>query len=170
MSCAAAVLNGPVCANPAESFTLPARFYTDPTIYEAEKATIFYRSWWCAGHKSQLTKPGSYLTTQIHEQGVVVTRGQDGVLRAFYNVCQHRGHELVQGCGETRMFTCPYHAWTYNLDGTLRTARLTKSLPDFKSCDFALKPVQVEDFCGFIFVNLDPAARPLRGTNWRARR
>lgn len=154
--------DGPVCANPAESFTLPARFYTDPTIYEAEKATIFYRSWWCAGHKSQLTKPGSYLTTQIHEQGVVVTRGQDGVLRAFYNVCQHRGHELVQGCGETRMFTCPYHAWTYNLDGTLRTARLTKSLPDFKSCDFALKPVQVEDFCGFIFVNLDPAARPLK--------
>ncbi|HRX36568.1 MAG TPA: aromatic ring-hydroxylating dioxygenase subunit alpha, partial [Aestuariivirga sp.] len=154
--------DGPVCAIPSESFTLPARFYTDPAIYEAEKEAIFYRSWWCAGHKSQLPKPGTFITTQIHDQGVVVTRGQDGALRAFYNVCQHRGHELAQGCGEARMFTCPYHAWTYNLDGTLRTARLTKSLPDFEPEKFALKPVQVEDFCGFIFVNLDPAARPLK--------
>ena len=154
--------DAPICANPSESFTLPARFYTDPAIYEAEKEAIFYRSWWCAGHKSQLPKPGTFITTQIHDQGVVVTRGQDGALRAFYNVCQHRGHELAQGCGEARMFTCPYHAWTYNLDGTLRTARLTKSLPDFEPEKFALKPVQVEDFCGFIFVNLDPAARLLK--------
>lgn len=151
-----------VCANPAESFTLPARFYTDAGIYEAEKAAIFYKSWWCAGHKSQLPKPGSYLTTTIHEQGVLVTRDLDGSLRAFYNVCQHRGHELAKGCGEARTLTCPYHAWTYNLDGTLRTARLTKSMPDFKSCDFALKPVRVEEFCGFIFVNLDPDAAPLK--------
>jgi carnitine monooxygenase subunit len=153
---------GAVCSNPSESFTLPARFYTDPTIYEAEKAAIFYKSWWCAGHKSQLPKPGSYITTEIHEQGVVVTRDQDGKLRAFYNVCQHRGHELVKGAGEARIFTCPYHAWTYNLDGTLRTARLTKALPDFKACDFALKPVRVEEFCGFVFVNLDQDATSLK--------
>jgi choline monooxygenase len=153
---------GAVCENPALSFTLPARFYTDPAIYEAEKAAIFYKSWWCAGHKTQIAKPGSYLTTEIHEQGVVVTRGLDGVLRAFYNVCQHRGHELARGSGETRLFTCPYHAWTYNLDGTLRTARLTKALPDFKACDFALKPVRVEEFVGFVFVNLDPDAVSLK--------
>lgn len=153
---------GAVCTNPSESFTLPARFYTDPAIYEAEKAAIFYKSWWCAGHKSQLPKPGSYITTEIHEQGVVVTRDQDGKLRAFYNVCQHRGHELVKGAGEARIFTCPYHAWTYNLDGTLRTARLTKALPDFKACDFALKPVRVEEFCGFVFVNLDQDAISLK--------
>ncbi len=71
-----------VCENPADSFTLPARFYTDPGIYEAEKTAIFYKSWWCAGHKSQLPKPSSYLTTEIHEQGVVVTRDADGALRA----------------------------------------------------------------------------------------
>ncbi|WP_373504342.1 aromatic ring-hydroxylating dioxygenase subunit alpha [Aestuariivirga sp.] len=153
---------GAVCTNPSESFTLPARFYTDPAIYEAEKTAIFYKSWWCAGHKSQLPKPGSYITTEIHEQGVVVTRDQDGKLRAFYNVCQHRGHELVKGAGEARIFTCPYHAWTYNLDGTLRTARLTKALPDFKACDFALKPVRVEEFCGFVFVNLDQDAISLK--------
>ena len=63
---------GAVCANPAQSFTLPARFYTDPAIYEAEKAAIFYKSWWCAGHKSQIARPGSYLTTEIHEQGIVL--------------------------------------------------------------------------------------------------
>jgi choline monooxygenase len=153
---------GAVCENPSQSFTLPARFYTDPAIYESEKSAIFYRSWWCAGHKSQIPNPGSFLTTQIHEQDIVVVRDAQGTVRAFYNVCQHRGHELVKGCGEPRLFTRPYHAWTYNLDGTLRTARLTKTLPDFKSCDFALKPVRVEEFCGFVFVNLDPAATPLR--------
>ena len=154
--------DAPVCANPAESFTLPARFYTDPGIYEAEKAAIFYKSWWCAGHQSQLFKPGSYLTTEIHEQGVVVTRGLDGSLRAFYNVCQHRGHEIARGCGEARGLTCPYHAWTYNLDGTLHAARLTKAMPDFDPSRFSLKPVRVENFCGFIFVNLDPDAVPLK--------
>ena len=154
--------DGAVCSNPSESFTLPARFYTDPAIYEAEKTAIFYKSWWCAGHKSQLPKPGSYITTAIHEQGVVVTRDQNGLLHAFYNVCQHRGHELVKGAGEARIFTCPYHAWTYNLDGALRTARLTKALPDFKACDFALKPVRVEEFCGFVFVNLDQDATSLK--------
>lgn len=153
--------DAPICADPAQSFTLPARFYTDPAIYEAEKAAIFYRSWWCAGHRSQLPTLGSYLTTEIHEQGVLVTRDADGVLRAFYNVCQHRGHELAQGRGQAKMLACPYHAWTYNLDGTLRTARLTKSMPDFRACDFALKPVRVEEFCGFVFVNLDPDAVPL---------
>ena len=151
-----------VCENPAQSFTLPARFYTDPAIHEAEKAAIFYRSWWCAGHKSQLPKPGSFLTTRIHEQDIVVVRDTEGSVRAFYNVCQHRGHELVMGCGEARMFTCPYHAWTYNLDGSLRTARLTRALPDFRSCDFALKPVRVEEFCGFVFINLDADATPLK--------
>lgn len=154
--------DAPVCTNPAESFTLPARFYTDPDIYEAEKAAIFYKSWWCAGHKSQLLKPNSYLTTEIHEQGVVVTRGQDGTLRAFYNVCQHRGHEIAKGCGVAKRLTCPYHAWTYNLDGSLHAARLTKAMPDFNASRFSLKPVRVEEFCGFIFVNLDPDAMTLK--------
>lgn len=151
-----------VCGNPAESFTLPARFYTDPGIFEAEKAAIFYTSWWCAGHKSQLPKPNSYLTTEIHEQGVIVTRGQDGTLRAFYNVCQHRGHEIAKGCGEAKRLTCPYHAWTYNLDGSLHAARLTKAMPGFNPAQFSLKPVRVEEFCGFIFVNLDPDAVALK--------
>lgn len=154
--------DAPICADPARSFTLPARYYTDPAVFEAEKEAIFYRSWWCVGHRSQLPKPGSYLTTEIREQGVLVTRDKKGVLRAFFNVCQHRGHELASGSGEAKLLSCPYHAWTYNLDGTLRTARLTKALPDFRACDFALKPVRVEEFCGFVFMNLDPDAVPLK--------
>lgn len=148
----------------ASSFTLPARFYTDPKVFEAEKAAIFYKSWWCAGHKSQLTQPGSYITTRVHDQGVVVIRGQDGVLRAFYNVCQHRGHELVKGSGvaKSRVLTCPYHAWAYNFDGSLQSARLTGSMPEFRLCDFDLKPVRLEEFCGFVFVNLDQDAISLK--------
>jgi phenylpropionate dioxygenase-like ring-hydroxylating dioxygenase large terminal subunit len=156
--------DSPMHPQPARSFTLPARYYTDPEIYQAERKAIFFKSWWCAGHKSQLPEAGSYLTTRIIDQSVVVTRDQDGTLRAFYNVCQHRGHELVSGSGtaKTRVLTCPYHAWAFNLDGSLRIARLTKAMPDFQKCDFALKGVRLEEFCGFIFVNLDPAAISLK--------
>jgi phenylpropionate dioxygenase-like ring-hydroxylating dioxygenase large terminal subunit len=151
----------PVAGDPARAHTLPARYYCDPDIYQREKDAIFYRSWWLAGHESRLAAPGSYLTTRIHEQNVFVIRGRDGALRAFYNVCQHRGHELLEGEGKTAVITCPYHAWCYGLDGKLRTARNTDGLADFDPAAFALPPVRLETFCGFVFVNLDPAAQPL---------
>jgi choline monooxygenase len=144
--------------DPAESFTLPARFYFDPAIYELEKNAIFYKSWWYAGHKSQLAEPGAYISTRIHEQSVFVIRGREGELKAFYNVCQHRGHELLAGSGKTRMIVCPYHAWSYDFDGKLRGARNTERMASFDKCDFSLKPVRVEEFCGLVFVNLDPDA------------
>lgn len=150
----------PFSKEPSKSYTLPSRFYLEPQIYENEKEAIFYRSWWFAGHKSQLEKPGCFITTQIHEQNVVIARATDGELRAFYNVCKHRGHELVQGSGNTRLFVCPYHAWSYDLDGQLRNAPNTAEMVDFDKCDFSLTPVRVEEFCGFVFVNLDPDAKP----------
>lgn len=145
---------------PARSHTIPARFYLDRDIYEREKEAIFYRSWWFAGHKSQLSQPGRFITTRIHEQSIVVTRAIDGRLHAFYNVCQHRGHELVRGSGMSRLLVCPYHAWSYDLDGQLRKAPNTDDLVDFDKCAFSLKPVRVEEFCGLIFVNLDADAAP----------
>ena len=154
--------DAPFCDAPGESFTLPARFYRNPDIYELEKDAIFYRHWWYAGHKSQIAEPGDFLTTQIHDQSIVVTHGRDGALRAFYNVCQHRGHELVKGCGHASVLSCPYHAWTYELDGRLRAARNTDGMANFDRKNFALKPVQVELFCGFVFVNLDPQATSLK--------
>lgn len=153
--------DAPFCRDPASSFTMPARFYRDGEIHEQEKQAIFYRSWWYAGHVSQLTKPGAFLTTSIHEQNIFVVRDRANALRAYYNVCQHRGHELLSGSGRTNIITCPYHAWAYDFDGTLRAARNTENMANFNKCDFALKSVRVETFCGLVFVNLDPDAEPL---------
>ncbi|HSF93504.1 MAG TPA: aromatic ring-hydroxylating dioxygenase subunit alpha [Thermohalobaculum sp.] len=154
----------PFRADPKTSYTLPARFYTDPGIYEAEKPAIFYRTWHYAGHVSQVSQPGSYITTRIHEQNVFVARGRDGELRAFFNVCTHRGHELLQGAGRKNVITCPYHAWAFDFDGRLVNARNSENVKGFKKCEFSLKPVRVEVFCGLLLVNLDPDAAPFAET------
>jgi len=91
----------------------------------------------------------------------VATRGTDGELRAFYNVCKHRAHQLLEGEGTTRSIVCPYHAWTYDLQGKLTGARHTSSLVDFDTGSVCLDSVRVEEFGGFVFVNLDPTAAPL---------
>lgn len=152
--------DAPFRADPSQSFTIPARFYHDPAIHELERTSIFHRNWWFAGHRGQIAEPGSYVTTKVLDQNVVVVRTRDGTLKAFYNVCQHRGHELVQGSGRKALLTCPYHAWAYDLDGQLRSARNTDRMAGFQACEFALKPVRVEEYCGLVFVNLDPQATP----------
>lgn len=154
----------PFRADPKASYTLPARFYTDPAIHQAEKAAIFYRTWHYAGHVSQVREPGSFLTTRIHEQNVFVARGRDGTLRAFFNVCAHRGHELLAGTGRKTVITCPYHAWAYDFDGRLVTARNSENVAGFDKCQFSLKPVRVEVFCGLVLVNLDTDATPFADT------
>ncbi|MEM7057902.1 MAG: aromatic ring-hydroxylating dioxygenase subunit alpha [Pseudomonadota bacterium] len=150
----------PFRADPKQSFTLPARYYTDAGIYQDEKAGIFYRTWHYAGHVSQVAKPGMYLTTRIHEQNVFVARGRDGELRAFFNVCAHRGHELLEGTGRKSMITCPYHAWSFDFEGRLVRARNSENVAGFNKCDFSLKQVRVEVFCGLVMINLDPDAKP----------
>ncbi len=150
----------PFRADPKRSFTLPARYYTDAGIFEQEKAAIFYRTWHYAGHVSQVAEPGQYLTTKIHRQNVFVARGRDGELRAFFNVCAHRGHELLEGTGRKNVITCPYHAWAFDFDGRLVNARNSENVAGFNKCDFSLKPVRVEVFCGLVLVNLDPDAVP----------
>jgi len=149
------------CRDASESFTLPARYYLDDDIHQAELNNIFYRQWLYAGHASQLTKSGNYLTTEIGDQSVFVTRDRDGELRAFYNVCQHRGHELVQGVGHSNVIVCPYHAWSYDLNGKLIAARNSERVAGFDKCQFSLKQVRVEVFCGMVFINLDNDATPL---------
>ncbi len=153
--------DAPFCSDAAASYTLPARYYLDESIYSLELDAIFHRQWWYAGHSSQVSKTGDFLTTEIGDQSIVVTRGRDNKLRAFYNVCQHRGHELVQGQGNTKFIVCPYHAWSYELSGELRFARNSENVASFNQCDFSLKAVQVEIFCGMVFINLDPQAKPL---------
>jgi choline monooxygenase len=152
-----------ISAQAASSRTLPGRVYTDQAVFEREREAIHFRSWHYAGTTQELVKPGDDLTARIVDQSIIVIRGQDGELRGFYNVCQHRAHELLWGRGHVHRITCPYHAWTYGVDGRFSGARGTASLQDFNSTTFNLKPVRIEVFAKkLIFFNLDPEAVPLR--------
>ncbi|MEH6457850.1 MAG: SRPBCC family protein [Cocleimonas sp.] len=152
----------PFYAQPERSFTIPARFYTDTDIHELEKEAIFYNSWCYAGHISQLKESGDYITIKIHDQNIFIIKSKSGELNAFYNVCLHRGHELLSGVGKANTIICPYHAWSYNLDGSLKVARNSQNVEDFNKCNFTLKSVKLEIFCGLIFVNIDPDSKPLK--------
>ena len=148
--------------NPRRSHTLPGSFYYDPAIFAHETDAIFARTWQLAGHVSQLSEPGDYITEEVGEESVIVLRDRAGELRAFYNVCQHRAHRLLEGEGRLKsVITCPYHAWCYGLDGALRTARNSDQVDGFDKAQFSLKPVRVEALCGFVYVNLDPQAPAL---------
>jgi len=148
--------------DPTRSFTLAASAYVDPAVLAVERERIFWKTWQFVGHASEVGASGSYVTADIAGQRVFVIRSQDGELRAFFNVCQHRGHSLLEGRGEvSNLITCPYHAWAYGTDGRLAGARMSDRMADFNFDDFTLPDVAVEEFCGLLFVNLDPKARPM---------
>ena len=151
----------PIHEEPQHSYTLPSRLYLDESIYEQEKQKIFYCNWHYAGHLSQLNKPGDYLTATVADESIFIVRGQDQTLRGFYNVCRHRAHQLLEGSGNTRNIVCPYHAWSYALDGELRHARISEKVPGFDKSEFCLQPVRVDTLCDLVFFNLDPDAESL---------
>ena len=153
---------GRFCPDSAEdSWTLPADWYYAPEVYDLEREAIFYRTWWYQGHVSDLPAPGDYLCGRVANQDLFIIRGRDGLLRAFYNVCSHRAHPLLEGQGNRRLITCPYHQWCYGNDGRFRMARGRAALEDWIPDNADLKPIRLEDYGGFLFVNLDPEARPL---------
>lgn len=148
--------------DPAHSHTLPGFYYYDPDVYAEEFERIFHRSWQYVGHVSVMPANGDYLVRDLGDQSVFVIRGEDGVLRAFHNVCQHRAHRPLEGGGNVKgSIVCPYHAWSYALDGRLLRARGAEGLPDFDKSRFGLKPVRMELLCGYAFVNLDADAASL---------
>lgn len=147
--------------DPGQSMSLRAEAYTDQKWYDIDINAVFKRTWQWVCHVEKLTKPGSYVSATIADVPVVIVRDRGGELRAFYNVCKHRAHELVQGEGTTRTLVCPYHAWSYDLSGSLVGARQTDQMPGFNKSDICLDKIQVEEFCGFVYVNLDGNARPL---------
>ena len=142
-------------ANPARSLSLSAQAYTRPEWFRADQDGILARHWQWVCHVEKLRNPGAYLATEIAGRPIAIVRDKNGQLRAFYNVCKHRAHELLKGEGETTRIMCPYHAWVYRLDGTLARAPHTETLVGFDPSDICLDQVQVEEFCGFIYVNLD---------------
>ena len=147
--------------DPARSWSLRAEAYTERRWADADVAGILARSWQWICHVERLRDPGSYVSATVAGMPVAVVRGRDGELRAFYNVCKHRAHELLSGSGTTRNIVCPYHAWTYGLDGNLRAARRADRMESFDMGEVCLDPVLVEEFGGMVYVNLDPAATPL---------
>ena len=144
-----------------ESYSLPARYFYDPGIYEREKELIFFKSWWFAGHVSELPLPGSFFTCQIFDQSILVVRGLDRVIRAFYNVCTHRAFELVQDRGTARSFVCAYHAWSFDTKGCLRSANHESCVKGFRKSDYNLSEVRVRELGKFLYVNLDLNAAEL---------
>jgi len=146
-------------ANPVRA--LEAHYYTDPAMYEHEREAIFARTWQFAGHVSEVADPGDYFAFKIADQNLFCIRDREGALRCFYNVCQHRAHEMVSGSGNCKVVVCPYHAWSYELDGRLRSGPNIKAVPGFDRSEVCLSEVRVELFAGFIFVNLDDDARPM---------
>ncbi len=147
--------------DPNRALSLRKEAYVESEWFAADREGILAKSWQWVCHVEKLRAPGSYVATQIAGHPIAVVRDREGVLRAFYNVCKHRAHELLSGEGETSRIMCPYHAWVYKLDGQLVRAPETEHLRDFAPNEICLDAVQVEDFAGFVFVNLDPDASSL---------
>ena len=140
---------------------LASRYYTDPVVFEKERAGLFSQTWHFAGHASRLENPGDYFSFEISGECLFCVKGRDGIVRSFYNVCQHRAHQIVRGQGSSSVLVCPYHAWTYELTGELRSGPNIGAVEGFDRSKIRLTRVQTEIFLGFIFVNLDPMARPM---------
>ena len=141
--------------------TLEPGYYTDPEILIRERNGLLATTWQFAGHVSQIKNEGDYFTFKIAGENLFCIRGKKGEIQAFYNVCQHRGHELLSESGNRRMIVCPYHSWTYELDGRLRNGPNIDSVPGFDKSKICLQSVAVEIFHGFIFVNLNRDAEPM---------
>ncbi len=137
--------------------TLPTSFYVDPAHHARELSSIFYRQWLYVGRAETLPEPLSYRTFEIGDQSVLLVRDEAGTIRAFHNTCRHRGSRLVDpGSGRLRAkcIACRYHAWTYGLDGKLLRVFSQRPAPDFDKDDYPLYEVALEDWRGFLFVNL----------------
>jgi choline monooxygenase len=149
--------------DPARASTIPARLYTDPTFAELERDRVFARTWQLVARADQLADVGSYVTTEVAGEPLVLVRDRGG-LRAFYNVCLHRAGPVAYGCGKRHTMQCKYHGWTYGLDGALLHAPEMDGAVGFDARDFHLTPVGIDTLGVLVFVNLDPHAAPLHDT------
>ncbi len=155
--------------------TLPSSWYLDEDVYALEREHIFMREWVCAGREEELPNPGDHKVLDLYGESVLLVRNREGLLRAFYNVCRHRGASLCPageqeesddrlplkgGVIGKRTIICPYHAWSYDLDGNLKRAPHMKEEMGFSAEDIKLHPVGCESWGGFIFLHLTPEQSP----------
>src|SRR5262245_54215521 len=146
--------------------TLPKRYYASQDIFQQDTEHIFYQQWIYIGRSEQIAQPGDYMLARIGDESLIVVRGRDARLRSFFNVCRHRGTRM---CIEERghfagSIQCPYHAWTYGLDGQLLAARYMQETADFDKRDYPLHTAALAEWEGFLFLNLAPAPRPFERT------
>jgi choline monooxygenase len=147
----------------AEASTIPAPWYVDARIAELESKTVFSKSWLMAGRANQVEKPGQFVTANVAGEPIVVVRGQDSVLRGFFNVCRHHAAAVVtEPCGQASILHCPYHGWNYGLDGSLKGMPEFEGVKNFDRQKNGLLPVKADTWEGFAFVNLDPQAAVLK--------
>ena len=141
---------------------LPAWAYHSEALFQLEKQQVFLNHWQVVGHVSDIPAPGNWLSFDLLGERAVVMRGQDGVVRAFHNLCRHRGARVVDGQqGQCRgAIVCPFHGWVYNFDGSLRGAAVPSSLGDFDRDKFGLMPIELNIFHGFMFLRFQPGPQP----------
>jgi choline monooxygenase len=145
------------------AFTIPAPWYRDPRIEELERASVFSATWQVVGRLNQVCEKGQFFTADVAGEPIVLVRGDDAQLRAFYNVCRHHAAAVVpeaEGCA--KQFRCPYHGWTYGIDGALKGMVEFDGVCNFARADNGLVPIRIDVWENFVFVNLDGRAAPLR--------
>ncbi len=149
-------------ADAVEVPPIPVERYRSAEFAELERQNLWQRTWVFAAHESDVAEPGDHVTFERTGAPIVIVRGEDGVLRAFYNSCRHRGAPVVRdSCGTSRRLTCQYHSWSYGLDGGLRAVPDDRSFAGLDTSDLALQPVRCESWDGWVFVNEDPEAGSL---------
>lgn len=154
-------LNTQSAPDPLDGWSLPAWTYSDPEFHAVELERIFRPSWQIVCHQSDIPEPGDWHTLDHCGESVIVVRGRDKILRAFTNVCRHRGSRIVDGAsGCTKKLVCPYHAWTYELDGRLTGVPDSASYPTLDHERAGLAPVELESWRGFLFVRLQDDGGP----------
>lgn len=135
--------------------TIPSSWYINPVFLDIDSAFLFGQNWQYVGHVAQLASEGSFITAQVGNESIVVVKGAGEEIRAFFNVCRHRGGPLAtESCGHTKMLQCKYHGWTYKLDGTLRGVPRFNRVDLFDRRDYGLQPVELKSWEGLLFVRL----------------
>jgi len=146
----------------SQASTIPAAWYIDPRIAELERLSVFSKTWQLVARTEQVKTPGQFVSTRVAVEPIVIVRGHDGALRAFYNVCRHHAAAVVtEPCGQASLLHCPYHGWNYGLDGSLKGMPEFEGVENFDRAQNGLVPIRVETWECFVFVNLDNHAAPL---------
>src|SRR3982751_3378853 len=148
---------------PEGARTLPARYYTDPVLFKTELDGLFGRMWFYAGRSEEAARPGQYFIRELNGHNIVVTRNTSGRVKAFHNICRHRGTRIcADASGQlSGSIQCPYHAWTYDLDGRLIGAPHMDEVPHFSKEDYPLHHVHADAWDGHIFLNISASPSPL---------